>query len=115
MPTLWPKMEGPRVHFGPPENRESLKNRTFEARSAPGPSKNGLREGFGKNMKINEKRTGKREVLGEENMPKPCKGHRFQGFSVFRKSRKINAKRAPKINCSRGATPPHPKDTGHLK
>ena len=32
-----------------------------------------------------------------KNMPKPRKGHRFWGFSVFRKSRKIDAKMAPKM------------------
>ena len=34
--------------LGPTENRKSLQNRTFEQRSAPGPSKNALREGFWK-------------------------------------------------------------------
>ena len=52
--------------------------------------------GSGKTWKINEKQTGKREVLGEENMPKPCKGHRFQGFSVFRKVEKSMPNGLPK-------------------
>ena len=36
---------------GPTENPEWHQNRTFEKRSAPGPSKNALWAGSGKNMK----------------------------------------------------------------
>ena len=37
--------------YGNPENRKWLQNRLLEARSAPGPSKNYLREGFHTNHK----------------------------------------------------------------
>ena len=35
-------------------------------------------------------------------------------FAQFKKSRKIDAKRDSKSHCRRRASPPHPKDTGHL-
>ena len=40
----------PGSFLGTLENRKWLQNRTFEARSALGPSKNGLREGFRKKL-----------------------------------------------------------------
>ena len=44
--------------FGNPENRKCHQNRPVEARSAPGPPKNGPRERLKKNMKNNESLIG---------------------------------------------------------
>ena len=35
--------------------------------------------------------------LKVKNLPKRCKGHRFHGFSVFRKNRKMEPKGYPKV------------------
>jgi hypothetical protein len=51
-----------------------------EARSAPGPSKNGLQERFWKNMKINEIWIGRWEVFDGLKPLKVWNRHRFHAF-----------------------------------
>ena len=93
--------------FGNPENRKWHQNRPVEARSAPGPSKNGPRERFWKNTILYWNFDGKmRDLWGICDPPEPLKlqqawdenvnstKFRFPG-SVERKS-KIDVKREAK-------------------
>ena len=95
--SCWAKMEGARVHFGTPGNRESHQNRTFEHRSALGPSKNGLREGSGKkHEKSMENGPERVRFFEENNMLKRNKhgaGAKFRGFPFFRKKSKNRCQR----------------------
>ena len=57
------KMSAQSSLFGNPENRKWHQNHPMEARSTPGPSKNGPRERFWKNMKNNESSIGNWKVF----------------------------------------------------
>ena len=67
---FWPKKSRQGSLFGPPQIPKWLQNRTFEARSALGPSKNGLGEGFWKKSKNGWKNDWKKDQKSCKNWSK---------------------------------------------
>ena len=81
-----PKMAPQGSLFGPPQIPKWLQNRTFEARSALGPSKNGLGEGFWNKSKNGWKNDWKKDQKSCKNWSKiHWKIHTFSNlrFLVF--------------------------------
>ena len=72
--------------FGPPGNRRSLQNRTFERQLGLGPSKNGLREGVRKKHENSmKKRSENGRFLMAQNHVWRYTLRLFHTFSIFEK------------------------------